>query len=374
LGITLTVTVLYGCIPIFIEKRKLKLTKLFFSFVIPLWYIVTLILIGGNFSQSIAVASTLTMSYVFFQYNKKLLYAVFIYNIVVYILAVIFVNVYGPIYPDKNYPFDELVVFIICIYWIFYVIFINEDEKNLLIDELHNKNKNLDATSKELEKFTYIASHDLKTPIRNISSFISLTERNLDKNDIVKARENLTFVKNSANRMYYLLHDILELTTLQNSKIEDFESITINEIIKTVLENNKNYINVNSAVVNYNSAHSYSANKSEMQIIFQNIILNGIKYNKSKIPTINIKTDIIKDNLVIEFKDNGIGIDSQYFKSIFEIFTRLHTYDEYEGTGIGLGISKKIIDKYKGTIKVNSKLGEGSMFTIVLPLISNKKE
>jgi len=192
---------MFGAIPIFIEYNKIFFTKLYISFVIPLWYTTTIILIGGNFSQSIAVVAVLTMSYVFFQKSKKLITLVFAYNIIIFAAVTIYINISGPIYPDKNYPFDELVVFIICTYWIFYVIFINEDEKNLLIDELHKKNTNLDETTKELEKFTYIASHDLKTPIRNISSFISLTERNISKDNMLEAKENLNFAKKSANRM-----------------------------------------------------------------------------------------------------------------------------------------------------------------------------
>lgn len=367
MSISLMVSVLYSLIIFIHYFGKIHLARLYSTTIVPLWYAITLLLVGGNFSQSIAATSTLAIAYIAFEKKPKLRMWLILYNVMVYILPVTYLTFYPPFFGVNDYLFDEIVVFLLCVGWFSVVFSVYDKEKETLIEDLREKNKALERTTEELERFTYIASHDLKSPLRNIISFLGLAERKVKKKRYDGISEDLEFAKKGAEQMYYLVNDILELSRINVNSQEQRKWVDLNSVIEKTIYNIQQEIAEKKAIVNIPDLPAYLCNTVEFALVFQNIIQNGIKYNESVPPTVNIRTEQGNQQLIIHFEDNGIGIEEEYFERIFLFFKRLHTQEKYKGTGLGLGLCKKIIQNYNGEILVESKIGKGSIFTLQLP-------
>lgn len=213
----------------------------------------------------------------------------------------------------------------------------------------------------ELKKFAYISSHDLQEPLRSIVSYVELLEKRYkDKLD----ERGLTYINSvvkASKTMKYLINDLLTYSRLGNEQ-SDFKSIDLNNIISHVIEILKVSIEENNAVIEYPNMPVITANYILMIQLFQNLISNAIKYRSDKSPVIKISFEEMENEWLFKISDNGIGIDSQFFDKIFVIFQRLHGKNEYEGTGIGLTICKKIIDIHNGRIWLESELNKGTDF------------
>lgn len=229
--------------------------------------------------------------------------------------------------------------------------------------ELQKANNELERSNKDLEQFAYVASHDLKTPLRNINGFLSLLEkyhiRNIDKDgaDLVSsAIKSVGFLEK-------LINSLLEYSqVIQKRTIEN--KIDLND----VMELTKHNFRGTNACIEHPKMPSINANFTQMLQLFQNLIANGIKYNQSEFPTITIDFEEINGFYQFSVKDNGIGIEKEYQEGVFTIFRRLHTQQEYEGTGIGLSICKKIVEGYGGKIWIDSEAQEGTTFCFTLPI------
>jgi PAS domain S-box-containing protein len=232
---------------------------------------------------------------------------------------------------------------------------------------LMNYARELERSNKELEEFAFIASHDLQEPLRKITTLGDcLLDRaeNLDKH----SREYIKRIQQSAYRMKYFIEDLLSLARA-SAKPAPFELVNLEKEIKAVCEDMSHLIHSTQGMVNIKNLPAIEGDKCQLHQLFMNIILNALKYKKeSRIPIVNIfgrKENADYWNIIIE--DNGIGFDEKYSDKIFQPFKRLHGRSEYEGSGIGLSICKKIVDHHEGTISVKSKPGEGTTFTITLP-------
>ncbi|MBT5548845.1 MAG: PAS domain S-box protein [Nitrospina sp.] len=233
--------------------------------------------------------------------------------------------------------------------------------------ELERSNKELERSNKELEEFAFIASHDLQEPLRKITTsgdYLLDKAKNLDKH----SRKYINRMQKSAYRMKYFIEDLLSLARVA-SKPAPFELVNLEKMVKTVCEDMGNLIHSTQGVVNIKNLPAIEGDKNQLYQLFMNIILNALKYKKDdRVPIVNIfgrKENADHWNIIIE--DNGIGLDEKYSDKIFQPFKRLHGRSEYEGSGIGLSICKKIVDHHEGTISVKSKPGEGTAFTITLP-------
>ncbi|MBG0859968.1 MAG: PAS domain S-box protein [Bacteroidales bacterium] len=222
-------------------------------------------------------------------------------------------------------------------------------------------NEELLRSNKELEQFAYVASHDLQEPLRMVSSFTQLlAARYKDKLDR-DAQEFISFAVDGAARMQELINDLLDYSRIE-TRGKKFSKVDVNVILEQVLNNLRLIIQEKDARIRIDEVPVIVADDGQMVQLFQNLIVNGLKFCKHRAPRIHISVKEEEDRYVFSVKDNGIGIESQYFNRIFQIFQRLHPKDQYGGTGIGLAICKRIIDRHGGKIWVESKPGKGSVF------------
>lgn len=234
-------------------------------------------------------------------------------------------------------------------------------------DRLADSNENLKASNQELERFASIASHDLKTPIRNIISFISLFERRNKVKLDQGSTEYLGFVKSSANQMYRLIEDILEFSKLGTNN-DNKEVVDLNEIVYSIVQQYRSLQDYGNIAISKSHLPIIVGDRTRMHQLFTNFIENGLKYNESHNPSVSISHREENQHHHFVFEDNGIGIDESFKDKIFEMFSRLHGNDHYKGTGIGLAICKKIITQYKGEIDMEAIANGGTCFTLRFPV------
>jgi signal transduction histidine kinase len=255
----------------------------------------------------------------------------------------------------------------------------SEERVKLLNGQLVAKNENLKQMNEELDQFAYMASHDLQEPLRKIQVFSDKILRN-NKFD-ADSEKYFAKIINSSKRMQSLINNLLDFSRHTVSS-NDFKKTSLNELVKNVLTELEVEIEKSNAQINYENLPVVSAVPSLMQQLFYNLFSNAIKFRKPAIDlVIDVKAEKMnsvdlskftsytagKNYYKITVQDNGIGFDDKYAEDIFRVFKRLHSYQEFEGTGVGLSICKKIVEKHNGFIKAESKIDNGSTFVIGLP-------
>ncbi len=222
----------------------------------------------------------------------------------------------------------------------------------------------LKRSNDELQQFAYITSHDLQEPLRTIASFTQLLEKRYKNRLDSDADEYIDFIVDAAVRMKEMIQGLLYYSRV-GTQGGEFKLTNAEKALKDALSNLQLTIEENNAKISYDKLPVIVADKGQLTQLFQNLIENAIKFKKPNIsPKIHIsaREDPQKNGYVFSISDNGIGIEPQYTDKIFEVFKRLHTIDEYRGAGIGLAISKRILDRHGGRIWVESELGKGSTF------------
>jgi len=246
---------------------------------------------------------------------------------------------------------------------------ISEEKIRLLNEQLLENNLQLKNTIEELDRFAYVASHDLQEPLRKILVF-SDKIRTTHKDSIDEAMyRNLEKIVGASERMQSLISDLLRFSR-ETTTDEDFTSIALDRLLVDVLADMEIEIDKTAAQVKVDHMPNVWGIPSQMRQVFQNLISNGIKFRKKdEVPVIHIFPEMSpKDVLRIVIEDNGIGFEQKYADEIFMVFKRLHSYHEFQGSGVGLSICKKIIEKHNGKIWAESKPGVGSRFIIDIPL------
>ena len=267
------------------------------------------------------------------------------------------------------------------------------DQRNFQ-QELLLKTQKLEASNVELQKFAFIASHDLREPLRKIIAFGSMLER--EYKDTLGDKGNMYLLKmtNASLRMQKLIDDILDFSKLTVNP-QAFERVKLNEVVNHVLSDMEVAITGSNANIHVSPLPEIEGNPSQLGQLFQNLIGNAIKFSKpGESPDIRIHykyvsaaglpQDFLKSNQFhlsmnkrfcqIFVEDHGIGFDEAYLDKIFLIFQRLHDRAEFEGTGVGLAVCKKVVDLHSGFITAYSKLGEGATFVIILPLTQDQSD
>ena len=234
------------------------------------------------------------------------------------------------------------------------------------VQEIERTEYKLQQKNVELEEFASIASHDLKEPLRTIESFSKLIKVRHKAKLPEEAVEFFGFIESGTNRMNNLLNDLSKFSMI-NKEGENLSAVNLNEILASVLQNLQASIYETNADITSNELPIIKANPNHMIQLFQNIISNSIKFqplDKNLNPIISVNSHIENECYVIEFQDNGIGIPKKNLEQVFGKFRRLHTRDEYDGTGLGLATCKKIVEYYYGKITVESELNVGTCITV----------
>jgi len=225
--------------------------------------------------------------------------------------------------------------------------------------------KELEHKNKELEQFAYVASHDLQEPLRTISSFVGLLQKQFSDQADEKTQKYMQFITGATDRMKVLIHDLLEYSRIGRKK--EFATIDCNELVQEVVSDLHHAIEQSGAQITWDELPRINGYRTEMKQILQNLITNSIKFRKKDTPLqIHVQATKKEEHWEFSVRDNGIGIDPKHSERIFVIFQRLHTRTEYEGSGIGLSNCRKIAELHGGKIWVNSQPGEGSTFSFTV--------
>ncbi len=240
-------------------------------------------------------------------------------------------------------------------------------EKHEASQSLHERSRELERSNQELEQFAYIASHDLQEPLRMVSSYTQLLERRYRDHLDDDAREFIKYSVDGAKQMQSLIQDLLQYSLLSKDSIK-LVYFDMNTTFDSALKNLKLLIDESNAEVKCEDLPYVYGDRSSIQQLLQNLLGNAIKYRDANRPVkVHVTARKQDDGYVFCVKDNGIGIDNQYFDRIFLIFKRLHTKEAYSGSGIGLAVCKRIVEWHGGRIWLQSTPGEGSSFFFYLP-------
>ncbi len=234
-------------------------------------------------------------------------------------------------------------------------------------DELNNVTIELERSNQELQQFAYVASHDLQEPLRMVAGFTKLLERRYKDKLDRDAQEFIHFAVDGALRMQKLIDDLLSYSRVGTHHIP-FEPVDCNYLLDQAISNLQVAIEENHAAITRGNLPTITCNGSQMVQLFQNLISNAIKFRGADSPRVHIAAERRGEEWLFACRDNGIGIDIQYHDRIFKIFQRLHSRDEYAGTGIGLALCMKIVELHKGRIWMESELGKGATFYFTLPV------
>ncbi len=234
------------------------------------------------------------------------------------------------------------------------------------ITERKRAEEELQRSNAELQQFAYVASHDLQEPLRMVSSYTQLLAECYQGQLDAQADKFIAFATEGATRMQQLLEDLLDYSRVSR-RPQPFEPINCTTILKDVLTDLAVTMQESSAVVTADSLPTVLGDRTQLRQLLQNLISNAIKFRREEPPLVHISAEPQEDFWLFTVRDNGIGIDPQFAERIFVLFQRLHSRQEYPGTGIGLAICKKIVERHAGRIWVESHLGEGSTFYFTLP-------
>lgn len=252
-------------------------------------------------------------------------------------------------------------------------------ERKIAEEQLKVYSKKLEISNQELQDFATVAAHDLQEPLRKIQTFSDRLKVKAKETLSEEAYDYLDRLQSSAKRMQVLINDLLTYSRV-TTKANPFSEVSLNQIIAQVCSDLEVRIEQTNGKVNVSQLPSIEADSTQMHQLFQNLIGNALKFHTKEIsPVVNIVGTLLDESPLgsreaaceILISDNGIGFDQKYVDRIFTIFQRLHGRHEYEGTGIGLAVCRKIVDRHGGSISATSVSGQGAVFKIVLPVKQN---
>ena len=230
-----------------------------------------------------------------------------------------------------------------------------------LENELKDNNEKLERSNKELEQFAYVASHDLQEPLRMVASYTELLEERYKGKLDEKADKYIGYAVDGAKRMQRLINDLLVLSRV-NTRGKPFASVNCNALLEKVLHGLSNAIEEKQVRIEVDPLPTVTGDEGQLFQLFQNLISNAVKFHGAEKPVVKISAKQDNSEWIFSIRDNGIGIDPDFFDRIFVMFQRLHERGAYQGTGIGLSIAKKIVERHGGKIWVESEPGTGSIF------------
>jgi light-regulated signal transduction histidine kinase (bacteriophytochrome) len=247
-------------------------------------------------------------------------------------------------------------------------------------EALQQQAKELARSNEELEQFAYVASHDLQEPLRMVTSYVQILAQDYEDRLDADADRYINYAVDGANRMKVLIDDLLEYSRV-GSQGKPFEPTSCGDVMEQVVSDLEGAIKESQGSVTWEALPAVMADTTQLAQLLRNLVGNGIKFRSEAPPHVHVSAELARtaaglseapgdtsDQWLFSVRDNGIGIAPKYYERIFQMFQRLHRRSEYPGTGIGLAICQKIVERHGGRIWVESELGEGSTFFFTIPL------
>ncbi|HEY3420751.1 MAG TPA: ATP-binding protein [Methanomassiliicoccales archaeon] len=236
--------------------------------------------------------------------------------------------------------------------------------------ELAKKNEDLFRSNRELQQFAYVASHDLKEPLRMVTTYVQLLDRRYGDKLDDQAREYIGFAVEGSKRMYSLVDDLLTYSRVETSVVP-FGPVPMDQVLITTLKDLKDTIEATGAEISVDDLPEVHADFQQMVQLMENLIGNALKFRRGITPEVKVSASMNGREWVFSVKDNGIGMDMGYSDKVFQMFQRLHPRETFPGTGIGLAICKKVVERHGGKIWFESEQGVGTTFYFSLPANAN---
>ncbi len=346
--------------------RRYNLAKFIGIFLFAAAIEVEVITYGGDIGESSIFILLGLIAIVFYEDNRFIQIIAVAYICCLYVFGQLYIIEYNLMTTAPN-PYDDLFTFPPILIGIglllthyFNAIKKYENENQALI-------QNLKQANYELRTFNHIASHDIKEPIRIIGGYASLIQRQLPNDLKEKFHNYFSTIKRSTKQLYTLIEDFTYYSTISRDEAIKKESIDLNQLIDNVKDTLQESLKKYNGTIKTNQLPTIHSSNTFLFTAFKNLIENGLKYNQSESPTVEITYTSTETDHKIKISDNGIGIKEKYHSQIFEMFKRLHYRGAYEGSGIGLAIVKLVTEKLNGTIEVESAEGKGTSFILNLP-------
>jgi PAS domain S-box-containing protein len=245
-------------------------------------------------------------------------------------------------------------------------------QRKMAEEQLKHYADRLEASNRELQDFASVAAHDLQEPLRKIQTFSDRLRTKYRDALVEEARDYLDRVQTSASRMQTLIEDLLTFSRI-TTKGMPFVPTDLGRVAREVLSDLEVRIEQTGAKVVVEKLPTIDADPSQMRQLFQNLIANALKFHKKgEVPEVTVGAEVRDGECVLRVADRGIGFDEKYLDRIFTIFQRLHGRSEYEGTGVGLAVCRRIVERHHGKITAESRLGEGATFVVCLPVAQNQ--
>lgn len=370
-------TSVFMCIPIFgtlllNHLRKYYIARLSMHLLTILLLTVLAILFG--YTNDVFLLLMVFSSIYFFE-NSKTQTFIFFLILSSYLISKYYIFNFESIYAQS--PPNK--IFTPILYFIFSVVFANfvgryairlkkkyEQKNKELVDSVKSKNQDLLNSNEELERFAYILSHDLKSPIINIQNFAKLSKSEYSASNEGNILTYLDFIDKEGAKMNDLVNSVLQYA-VSDKTYDKKDTVDLNSVLQETKDSLQYVIDNKNAIIEHKPLPIIKFDLVQLRTIFQNLIENALKYNESRIPKVEVLYETNHNHFSILFKDNGIGIKQIHHKDIFSLFKRLHVDTEYSGSGIGLSKCKKIIEEHNGSIAVESNLYQGTTFIVSLP-------
>jgi signal transduction histidine kinase len=249
-------------------------------------------------------------------------------------------------------------------------VFMDITELKSALEKLTEQAEELKRSNAELQQFAYVASHDLKEPLRMVVNYVQLLKKNYRDRLDPKGIEYIEYASEGALRMRAMIDELLDYSRV-GMTTEQFDPVDMDKLLEEVIEDLGAAIDESGAYIKWSKLPTVTAVRRQMIILMENLISNSIKFRNVEAPHIAIDARVSGSFWEFSVKDNGIGIDTNYSERLFKMFQRLHTREEYPGTGMGLALARRIVERHGGQIWFDSKVGEGATFYFTLPIESN---